>query len=86
VQALTAGAVWYSAAEAANVSWLQDLLNVLNAPTEAPLGRPLIGNGANGAPGTGQNGGAGGILYGNDGAGSAGLTGPSRAVMAEPRG
>ncbi|MEK1233279.1 PE family protein, partial [Mycobacterium ulcerans] len=27
---------------------------MVNAPTQALLGRPLIGNGANGAPGTGQ--------------------------------
>ncbi|MCN4283397.1 PE family protein, partial [Mycobacterium tuberculosis] len=26
---------------------------MLNAPTQALLGRPLVGNGANGAPGTG---------------------------------
>ncbi|UDR81120.1 PE family protein, partial [Mycobacterium tuberculosis] len=25
---------------------------MLNAPTQALLGRPLVGNGANGAPGT----------------------------------
>jgi hypothetical protein len=75
VQALNAGAVWYEATEAANVSPPQVLLNVLNAPAKALLGRPPIGNGANGAPGTGQNCGAGGILYGNGGAGGAGLTG-----------
>ncbi|UDR56834.1 PE family protein, partial [Mycobacterium tuberculosis] len=28
---------------------------MLNAPTQALLGRPLVGNGANGAPGTGAN-------------------------------
>jgi hypothetical protein len=37
-------------------------LGAINAPTEAILDRPLIGNGANGGPG--QNGGAGGLLYG----------------------
>ncbi|MET2805003.1 PE family protein, partial [Mycobacterium tuberculosis] len=42
---------------------------MLNAPTQALLGRPLVGNGANGAPGTGANGGDGGILFGSGGAG-----------------
>jgi len=49
VQALNAGAQSYAAAEAANASPLQALqqalLGVVNAPTEAVLGRPLIGNG-----------------------------------------
>jgi len=67
VQALTAGAGSYAAAEAANASPLQDLLNLVNAPFEVVLGRPLIGNGANGAPGTGENGAPGGILIGNGG-------------------
>src|SRR5271166_4064717 len=67
VQALTAGAGSYAAAEAASVSPLQALeqtllgvanaplgvvtarLDALNAPTLALTGRPLIGNGANGA-------------------------------------
>jgi hypothetical protein len=51
----------------------QDLLGIVNAPTDALLGRPLIGNGANGAPGTGAAGGDGGWLIGNGGAGGAGL-------------
>ena len=33
-----------------------NVLNALNAPTQALLGRPLIGDGAAGAPGTGQAG------------------------------
>ncbi len=37
----------YVAAEAANVWPLQDLLGLINAPTQALLGRPLIGNGTN---------------------------------------
>ena len=53
VQALTAGANSYAGAEAANASPLQAVgqqaLNAVNEPTEALLGRPLIGNGA---PGT----------------------------------
>src|SRR5271166_5374170 len=62
VQALTAGSGSYASAEAANVAAFaanpaqtigQDLLTVVNAPFLALLGRPLIGNGANGAPGTG---------------------------------
>ncbi|WP_152531532.1 PE family protein, partial [Mycobacterium sp. UM_CSW] len=73
VQALGGGAASYASAEAANVQ--QTLMNAINAPTEALFGRPLVGNGANGAPGTGQNGGDAGILIGNGGAGGSG--GPS---------
>ncbi|WP_085158720.1 PE family protein, partial [Mycobacterium lacus] len=65
VAALNAGGASYAAAEAANAAPLQGLLDVVNAPTLALLGRPLIGNGANGAPGAGANGGDGGILIGN---------------------
>jgi hypothetical protein len=72
VQALNSGAGAYAATEAANVSPLQtleqDVLGTVNAPAEALLGRPLIGNGANGTA-TSPNGGAGGLLYGNGGAG-----------------
>jgi hypothetical protein len=61
VQALTAGAGSYAGAEAANVAAFtanpaqsieQDLLNAINGPSLALTGRPLIGNGANGAPGS----------------------------------
>ncbi|MGB9223871.1 PE family protein, partial [Mycobacterium sp.] len=64
VQALTAGAGSYASAEAANAAAFaanplqtlqQDLLNAINAPSLALTGRPLIGNGVNAAPGTGQN-------------------------------
>src|SRR5580693_7920434 len=72
VQLMNGGAAQYAAAEAANASPLQPLLNAINAPTEALLGRPLIGNGVNGASGSGANGGAGGILIGNGGAGGSG--------------
>ncbi|MCV7123217.1 PE family protein, partial [Mycobacterium lacus] len=75
VRTLAAGANSYAAAEAASASPLEGLLNVINTPTQLLLGRPLIGNGANGAPGTGQNGGAGGLLYGNGGAGGSGAPG-----------
>jgi PE family len=68
VQALNSGAGMYAGAEAANASPLQtleqDILNVINAPTNVLLGRPLIGPGASGAPGSGTAGGAGGILWG----------------------
>uniref|UniRef100_UPI001155DAB2 PE family protein n=1 Tax=Mycobacterium tuberculosis TaxID=1773 RepID=UPI001155DAB2 len=67
VQALTGGGGAYAAAEAANVSAAQStdqrLLDLINGPTQALLGRPLIGDGANGGPG--QDGGPGGLLYGN---------------------
>lgn len=69
VQALTAGAYSYASAEAAAVTPLQQLVDVINAPFRSALGRPLIGNGANGKPGTGQDGGAGGLLYGSGGNG-----------------
>lgn len=74
VQALNMGAVCYAAAETANATPLQALqtvqqnvLTVVNAPTQALLGRPIIGNGANGLPNTGQDGGPGGLLFGNGG-------------------
>ncbi len=70
VQTLNAGAAAYESTEAANVT--QTLLSTVNAPTDRLLGRPLIGNGANGttnAQGVGTPGGAGGILYGNGGNG-----------------
>ncbi|ARG80555.1 PE family protein, partial [Mycobacterium kansasii] len=69
VHALSSAAYCYAGTEAASASPLQNLLNTLNASTQALTGRPLIGNGANGAPGTGQDGGPGGLLFGNGGAG-----------------
>ena len=78
VESLSAGAGSYAAAEAANRSPLrsveQGLLNAVNAPTQALLERPLIGNGADGTA-AGQVGGAGGLLYGNGGNGAAGAAG-----------
>jgi hypothetical protein len=72
VRALSSGAGAYLAAEAANVSPLQtveqDVLRVINAPTELLLGRPLIGNGVNGTVAS-PNGQAGGLLIGNGGTG-----------------
>ncbi|WP_415752385.1 hypothetical protein, partial [Mycobacterium tuberculosis] len=38
----------------------QQALAAVNAPIQAVTGRPLIGNGANGAPGSGAPGGHGG--------------------------
>jgi hypothetical protein len=76
VQTLNAGAEMYAATEAANVSPLQtlehDVLDVINAPTNTLLGRPLIGHGADGTTnvqGVGTPGGAGGILIGRGGNG-----------------
>ncbi|WP_437339821.1 PE family protein, partial [Mycobacterium asiaticum] len=72
VQAVQGAGRAYAGAEAANVGLLQSfeqrVLGVLNAHTEAWLGRPLIGDGVAGSAGS-PNGGAGGILYGNGGAG-----------------
>ncbi len=72
---LNGGAAAYTGAEAASVSSMQALLDAVNAPTQTLLGRPLIGNGADGVAGTGSNaggnGGPGGILYGNGGNGGA---------------
>ncbi|MBY0389519.1 MAG: PE family protein, partial [Mycobacterium pseudokansasii] len=73
VRALTTGGAAYAGAEAATVQ--QNLLDVINAPTLTLLGRPLIGNGTAGAPGTGANGQDGGILVGNGGAGGSGAVG-----------
>ncbi|EUA88295.1 PE family protein [Mycobacterium ulcerans str. Harvey] len=69
VTALNSAGASYAAAEAASANPLQavgqQLLGVINAPTQALLGRPLIGDGTAGAPG--QNGGDGGLLWGNGG-------------------
>ncbi|WP_415823611.1 PE family protein, partial [Mycobacterium basiliense] len=59
MQALRAGGGAYATSEAANVE--VTLLNAINAPTQALLGRPLFGNGTNAAPGSGADGGAAGI-------------------------
>ncbi|WP_459758374.1 PE family protein, partial [Mycobacterium riyadhense] len=76
VLALAGAGRIYGAAESANAAPLQalqqDVLSLVNAPTQALLGRPLIGNGANGAA-PGQAGGPGGLLYGNGGNGAAGV-------------
>ncbi|WP_186240932.1 PE family protein, partial [Mycobacterium simulans] len=64
VQSLTAASGAYARAEAVNASPLQPVFDAINAPTQALFGRPLIGNGADGAPGTGAAGAPGGLLYG----------------------
>ncbi len=56
VSLLNGGAAAYTGAEAASVSSMQALLDAVNAPTQTLLGRPLIGNGADGVAGTGSNG------------------------------
>ncbi len=82
-QTLSAAVGSYVSAEATNAAPLATLehnvLNALNAPTQALLGRPLIGDGAAGAPGTGQAGGAGGLIWGNGGAGGNGGNGGTTA-------
>ncbi len=78
VAALTSGARWYAAAEAASASPMQEALNLINGPTQALLGRPLIADGATGGPG--QAGGLGGLLFGNGGTGGAGAPGRPAAV------
>lgn len=59
---------------------MQAVLDVVNGPTQLLLGRPLIGDGANGGPG--QNGGDGGLLYGNGGNGGSVAPQASPAVAA----
>ncbi|WP_338129861.1 PGRS repeat-containing protein, partial [Mycobacterium montefiorense] len=64
--ARTTGVGSYAAAEATNAG--QALLGAVNAPAQALLGRPLIGNGIDGTAAN-PNGGDGGLLYGNGGNG-----------------
>src|SRR6516164_10103571 len=80
VQTLSGGGAMYAAAEAANVSPLAALKSpaasqAANGPIEQLTGRPLFGHGTNGAPGTGQAGGPGGILVGTGGNGGSGAPG-----------
>ncbi|MGA9677789.1 MAG: PE family protein, partial [Mycobacterium sp.] len=69
VQALTSAGGAYAAAEAANASPLQAVVQgaqslAVFSPVKDLTGRPLAGNGTNGAAGTGQAGGGGGWLFG----------------------
>ena len=79
VQLLNGGAVHYALTEAANTNPLQiieqDLLGAINTPSQLLTGRPLIGNGANGAPNTGANGVNAGWLFGNGGNGASAAAG-----------
>ncbi|WP_459758370.1 PE family protein, partial [Mycobacterium riyadhense] len=72
IAALAAGANSYALAEAANTSPLQileqNLLAVINTPTQLIVGRNLIGDGAD-ATAPGGAGGDGGLLWGNGGNG-----------------
>lgn len=72
VQALSTGAGAYASAEAAAAE--QIVLGVINAPTQALLGRPLIGDGANATTpgGTGGDGGNGGLGAGSGAKGNGG--------------
>ncbi|WP_415624238.1 PE family protein, partial [Mycobacterium intermedium] len=76
VQTLTSGAGLYATAEAASADPLTALVGELQGlglfnfdPIKLLTGRPLFGNGADGAPGTGQAGADGGWLIGNGGNG-----------------
>ncbi len=69
---MSASASAYTSAEAANTSPMQAALDMVNAPTQALLNRPLIGNGANGLAGTGRDDGPAGLLVGNGGNGGTG--------------
>ncbi len=73
VQTLFGGAAAYTAAEAASVNPLQPLLDVINAPTQLLLNRPLIGNGTDGTAAN-PDGGAGGLLIGDGGKGFSSAT------------
>ncbi|WP_415823738.1 PE family protein, partial [Mycobacterium basiliense] len=72
VQTLRVGAESYASAEAASVDQL--LFGLINGPTQAVLGRPLIGDGVN-ATIPGEAGGPGGLLFGSGGNGAAGAPG-----------
>ncbi|OOK74497.1 PE family protein [Mycobacterium kansasii] len=67
VDLLNGSAGKYWATEIENAA--QNALKTANTDSEWLVGRRMIGNGANGAAGTGQNGGAGGWLIGNGGSG-----------------
>ncbi|MEB3958611.1 PE family protein, partial [Mycobacterium ulcerans] len=72
VRSLSGAAQTYARAEATGAAPLQPVLDLINGPTQALLGRPLIGNGTSGALGTGQAGGDGGLLIGNGTSGALG--------------
>ncbi len=82
VQALNGGGFLYAATEATSASPLQaaaaaavGVQDAINAPFLQFTGRPLVGPGTDGAPGTGQAGGPGGWLWGDGGDGGSGTPG-----------
>jgi PE family len=80
VQLLSGAQGAYAAAEAANASPLQAAEQAASdiqwfSPWKDLTGRPLVGNGTNGAVGTGEAGGGGGWLFGNGGNGGSGALG-----------
>ncbi|WP_158420158.1 MULTISPECIES: PE family protein [Mycobacterium ulcerans group] len=83
---LGAGADSYGWAESSGVLSLQglqrDVWGMVNAPTQMLLGRPLIGDGADGGTvgGVGQSGGAGGLLWGNGGVGGVSTRAPALLI------
>ena len=83
LQAFQAGVDAYARTEVAGTSTLQalknDVMGLINTPTELAASRPLFGDGANGAAGTGENGGDGGYLGGNGGNGGSGVPGTAGA-------
>src|SRR5260370_36526902 len=84
VQNLLGGAQAYSAAEAASAGPLQPLFDAINGPARALLGRPLIGDGNNGAT-PGAAGEDGGLLFGNGGNGANGAARPAGRAGGVPR-
>ncbi|WP_155769689.1 PE family protein, partial [Mycobacterium asiaticum] len=75
IRALSSAGSAYSTAETVNASPLQAVSDLINAPSQALFQRPLIGNGADAPAGSGANGGAAGLLWGNGGAGGSGAVG-----------
>ncbi len=80
-QALNRAGAAYGAAEAANATPLdsleQSLQSLAFSPVQEMTGRPLFGNGADAAPGSGQAGGDAGWLFGNGGNGGSGAPAPA---------
>ncbi|WP_415823710.1 PE family protein, partial [Mycobacterium basiliense] len=78
LDALASGAGMYVTAEVANAQ--KNLMDTVNASTQGLLGRPLIGDGADGTV-PGQAGGPGGLLYGNGGNGGPGAAGGDAGLV-----
>ena len=79
VQTLRAGAGSYASAEAANASHLQKVGGMVRATSQNSAGH-LMGNGANGAMGTGRQGGVEGPLGGNGATSGPGADGRAAAI------